>query len=261
MKPNSEISGKEMVVPHSSAHHSPAILICVLLFALLFASTYVATAATNSPALSALSELVKPAKKIPFKDVILATTHHRLIDFDTNNPAHVALHKKISTAAATAAGTARTNGLFAIRANEAGNHIEPFVKTALRETGLNARTPVTADGDAQTVGYPDIEILGDVPCYLELKTYNSTTVNTTQRSFYYSPSSNPKVTHDALHLLLAYELEKIARDGKTAFIPVHWKLITLQDLEVDLKFEFNQSNRGLYGKESGKSLMGEGNSR
>ncbi len=230
-----------------------------LVIALLLESlcTGLAVEPTNSPALSALSELVKPAKKIPFKDVILATTSHRLLDFDTNNPAHVALHKRISAAAAAAADTARTNGLFAIRANEAGNHIEPFVKTALREAGLNARTPVTADGDAQTVGYPDIEILGDVPCYLELKTYNASTVNTTQRSFYYSPSANPKVTHDALHLLLAYELEKTMRDGKTAFVPVHWKLITLQDLEVDLKFEFNQSNRGLYGKESGKALLGE----
>ena len=66
------------------------------------------------------------------------------------------------------------------------------------------------------------------------------------------------VTHDALHLLLAYELERTQRDGKTAFLPVHWKLITLQDLEVDLKFEFNQSNRGLYGKEGAKSLLAEG---
>lgn len=253
--------GRGIIILHSPANLSSAFLICVLLLALLFASTHVATAATNSPALSALSELVKPAKKIPFKDVILATTGYHLLDFDINNPAHIALHKKISTAAAAAAGTTRTNGLFAIRANEAGNHIEPFVKAALREAGLNARTPVTADGDAQTVGYPDIEILGDVPCYLELKTYNASTVNTTQRSFYYSPSTNPKVTHDALHLLLAYELEKIVRDGKTAFVPVHWKLITLQDLEVDLKFEFNQSNRGLYGKESGKALLGEGGNK
>jgi hypothetical protein len=31
----------------------------------------------------------------------------------------------------------------------------------------------------------------------------------------------------------------------------------LQDLEVDLKFEFNQSNRGLYGKEAGKAILAE----
>ncbi len=136
--------------------------------------------------------------------------------------------------------------------------MELFVKAALKEAHLTARTPVTTEGNAQTTGYPDVEILSDPPCYIELKTYSASTANTTQRSFYYSPSEHPKVTRDALHLLLAYELERAERDGKTAFIPTHWKLITLQDLEVDLKFEFNQSNRGLYGKDANRALLSEG---
>ena len=73
----------------------------------------------------------------------------------------------------------------------------------------------------------------------------------------HSPSPTPKVTHDALHLLLAYELERSERDGRVTFLPTHWKLVTLQDLEVDLKFEFNQSNRGLYGRDAAKSVLGE----
>ena len=72
-------------------------------------------------------------------------------------------------------------------------------------------------------------------------------------------AAGAKVTRDALHLLLAYELEKQTRDGKTVFLPAHWKLITLQDLEVDLKFEFNQSNRGLYGREP--AVLGEDGNR
>jgi len=56
-------------------------------------------------------------------------------------------------------------------------------------------------------------------------------------------------------LLLAYELEKVERDGQSVFVPRHWRLLTLQDLEVDLKFEFNQSNRGLYG--DGKATLDE----
>jgi hypothetical protein len=152
---------------------------------------------------------------------------------------------------------ARTSGLAAARANEAGNQLEPFVRAALRELGLSARVPVTTAGEAQAVGYPDVEIPGEPHCYLELKTYSATTINTTQRSFYYSPSERPKVTRDALHFLLAYELEKSDRSGKTVFIPAHWKLITLENLEVDLKFEFNQSNRGLYGKEAGPAMLGE----
>jgi len=227
-------------------------------FLVLFAINTPAAGATNSPSAAAIAELIKPAKKIPFKEVILTTTQHRILDFDTNNSAHIALHKKLSEAARSATAKAHTAGLFSARANEAGNHMEAFVKAALKDAGLQARTPVTTAGEAQTTGYPDIEILGDTPCYLELKTYSAATMNTTQRSFYYSASEHPKVTRDAIHLLLAYELEKKERNGQTAFVPTHWKLITLQDLQVDLKFEFNQSNRGLYGKERQKSLLAEG---
>jgi hypothetical protein len=212
---------------------------------------------TNSSLHSVLADLVQPAKSIPFKEVIQATTHQRVLNFNPNNPAHVELRKKILAAAKLAGERGRKEGIATARANEAGNHIEPFVKVALREIGLHAQTPTNALGKAQTTGYPDIEIASQPPCYVELKTYNATTVNTTQRSFYYSPSERPKVTRDALHFLLAYELEKSDRSGKTVFIPVHWKLITLENLQVDLKFEFNQSNRGLYGKEAGPAMLGE----
>lgn len=236
--------------------HRPAGILCLALLLPRLAAA--GAEETNAPAVPALAELAKPAKRIPFKDVILATTRQRVLDFDTNNAAHLALHRKISAAATAAAAKARATGLFAARANEAGNQMEDFVRAALAEAGLAARVPRTVAGEAQAVGYPDVEIPGDPHCYLELKTYSAATANTTQRSFYYSPSVNPKVTRDALHLLLAFELERTGRAGKTAFLPAHWKLITLQDLEVDLKFEFNQSNRGLYGQEGAKALLGEG---
>ena len=213
-------------------------------------------APTNAPLETVLAELAQPARRLPFQTVIAATTGHRVLHFDTNNPAHLELSRRILRAAALAGARAQKEGIATARANEAGNHIEPFVRAALRETGLGAQVPVTAAGRAQVAGYPDIEITNAPACYLELKTYNAATVNTSQRSFYYSPSAHSKVTRDALHLLLAYELEKQTRDGQTVFRPVHWKLITLEDLEVDLKFEFNQSNRGLYGRE--QAVLGEG---
>ena len=209
----------------------------------------------NAPSERALTELTAPAKKLPFKTVIHATTGHRVLDLDTNNPAHVELRAKLLRAAALAGERARQDGLSAARPNEAGNYLEPFVRTALREAGLDARIPRTTEDRAQATGYPDVEISDPVACYLELKTYNAVTVNTTQRTFYYSPSETPKVTRDAVHLLLAYEVEKVERDGRTLFLPRHWKLLTLQDLEVDLKFEFNQSNRGLYG--NGRATLDE----
>ena len=221
-------------------------------------TTVPALAQTNSHLVTTLGELTKPEKQIPFKTVIEATTHFRVLDFDTNNPAHVALHQKLLQAAALAGQRAAKEGIETARANEAGNHLEPFVRAALREVGLAARIPVNAAGAAQATGYPDVEIAGATPCYLELKTYNASTANTTQRTFYYSPSEHPKITRDALHFLLAYQLEKTTRDGQTIFTPVHWKLLTLENLAVDLKFEFNQSNRGLYGNEAARALLSEG---
>jgi len=239
-------SGEGSESPYVASYQSIIVLLCLLLAAVLL-NLRAFAAETNALTERVLAELTQPAKKIPFKTVLHATTGHRLLDLDTNNSAHVELRAKILQAAALAGERARKSGLTAIRANEAGNQIERFVRDALKESGLDARIPRNTADRAQATGYPDIEITGPVPCYLELKTYNAATVNTTQRSFYYSPSTTPKVTRDALHLLLAYELEKTERDGKTVFLPGHWKLITLQDLEVDLKFEFNQSNRGLYG--------------
>ncbi len=202
----------------------------------------------DTNALSAsLAALTKPSGKIPFATVIHATTGHRVLSLDTNNPAHVDLRARILKAAALAGERARRDGLSAARPNEAGNYLEPFVRAALKECGLEARVPHTTAGRAQATGYPDVEITAPVPCYLELKTYNAATVNTTQRSFYYSPSETPKVTRDALHLLLGFELEKSTRPGGTTYLPVRWKLVTLEQMEVELKFEFNQSNRGLYG--------------
>lgn len=230
----------------------PSVIPCALVIAsLVISSSAPAQSPTNTLAAS-LAELARPAKGIPFRTVVEATTGHRVLPLDTNLPAHHALRTNILNAARLAGERAGTAGLSAARPNEAGNYLEPYVRAALRECGLDARVPQTANGRTQTAGYPDIEITAPVPCYIELKTYSATTANTTQRSFYYSPSESPKVTRDALHLLLGYELERIERDGKTQFLPRHWKLLTLENLEVDLKFEFNQSNRGLYGNRAAR---------
>jgi hypothetical protein len=55
----------------------------------LFCATSVVAEETNSHLIATLGELIKPEKQIPFKDVIQARTHFHVLDFDTNNPAHV----------------------------------------------------------------------------------------------------------------------------------------------------------------------------
>jgi hypothetical protein len=215
-----------------------------------------AWAQPTSAVYTAVKTLTQPVRSLPFRDVIWATTGHRVLSLDTNNPDHRKLVQLIQQAAQRAASQAHRQGLVTARANEAGNAIEPLVRQALREVGLVAQIPTNAAGKAQVAGYPDLEIVGPVRCYLELKTYNAATTRSTQRTFYYSPSPLPKVTQDALHLLLAFELEPVPQAGRTVFVPIGWTLLSLEDLVVDLKLEFNQSNRGLYGRP--EAVLGQG---
>ncbi len=181
----------------------------------------------------------------PFAEVIRRTTGQEVIAFDATNPAHAALLTKLKTAAAAAAISAREAKIVSARANEVGNALEAHVFQALKAAGLTAERPRTATGRGQAAGYPDVALESEPPCYLELKTYNVRTANSTQRTFYYSPAPETKVTRTALHLLLAYEFEQQNDGGQTIWVPVHFKLVSLHDLTVRLKVEYNQSNRGL----------------
>lgn len=139
-------------------------------------------------------------------------------------------------------------GIFTARPNEAGNHIEPFVVDALRYTGLKADKPIAKSGKKKAAGYPDIYIedkYGRI-IYADCKTYNTKTKHQTFRTFYFSPSKDPKITRDAFHLLLSFELDTAERKGKRAFIPISWQIYTLDKLLIQVKHEFNASNKDLY---------------
>jgi hypothetical protein len=49
-------------------------------------------------------------------------------------------------------------------------------------------------------------------------------MNNSFRTFYFSPFNDPKITKDAFHLLMSFELDTAERKGKRAFIPVSWQL-------------------------------------
>jgi len=58
-------------------------------------------------------------------------------------------------------------------------------------------------------------------------------------------TTNPllKITKDAFHLLLSFELTREERKGEMAFVPISWQLYTLENLKVQVKHEFNASNK------------------
>ena len=186
------------------------------------------------------------AAPVPFKEVIKNATQHRVLDFDTNNPAHLELQNQLVKAAALAGKRAASQGLPRRRTGEARSEIKNLVQAALREAGLQIQRLSTAANAGESPEYPDFEIAGSVPCYLEVKTYNAGTAHGSQHTFHYSPSRPPRITRDALHFILAFQVERERRDGETALVPIRWKLVTLEDLSVTPRREFNQCNRELY---------------
>ena len=184
-----------------------------------------------------------------FGAVVYSVTGHRIIPVRPKAPRDAALLPKLSKALANAAARAQTKGIRARRVNEVGNYMETFVRRSINAVGLKAGIPITSDGRHQSTGYPDVcvEEPDGRTSYLEIKTYNRANINTTQRSFYFSPPSRgSKVTRDARHLLAAFEIVKERKPMGDVYRPVHWKLLTLEGLKVKLKYEFNASNRDLY---------------
>jgi len=199
-----------------------------------------------------ISKFLEPLKGIPFPLAIKALTGFKVLTFEPSVEQNKKLLEQLSKAAQLGGRKAFEEGIFTARPNEAGNHIEPFVVDALKDVGLKADKPIAKSGKRKAPGYPDIQIEDEWnrTIYLDCKTYNTLTKDQTFRTFYFSPSKDPKITKDAFHLLMSFELDTAEREGRRAFIPVSWQIYTLDKLLIQVKHEFNASNKDLYTKES-----------
>jgi hypothetical protein len=204
-----------------------------------------------------ISKFMAPLKDIPFPIVIKAISGFSIVPFNPDVKADRILLEKLIRAMKKATKSANQTGIFANRPNEVGNHIEPFVRDALNEIGMKATIPTTSHGKHKSAGYPDIELhdTDNRVTYLECKTYNRKSEDSPFRAFYLQPSKDFKVTADARHLLVGFEIRVEERNGKKAYVPIHWRLYTLDNLRVQVKHEFNASNKDIYQNDS---LLAEG---
>lgn len=211
----------------------------------------------------ALSKFLKPLKNIPFKIAIKAISGCDVIPFDKNNPDNKQLLEDLISATKIAIKNANKIGIFTRRENEVGNHIESFMIKAINQIGLIANRPETREGKKKALGYPDI-FLKDKngrANYIECKTYNERNYQTTQRSFYFSPAeklADFKVIYNAHHFVISFKIKRAKRRGKIAFIPVYWKIFSLDNLIGQIKPEFNANNKQMYKDEA---LLAEGGMR
>lgn len=189
-----------------------------------------------------------PRRGISFSDAVFALTGCTVLPFDARDSADLELLSRLKRAAETAARNAAKTGIATARPNEAGNAIEPLVEAALRSVGLKGARPLCRSGSGRSAGYPDLQVTdqGGRIVYLDCKTYSRETRDQTFRSFYLSLTDDPKITCDAMHLILGFELAPIPEAGQNRFFPQRWSVWTLDRLSLQIKYEFNASNRDLY---------------
>jgi len=207
-----------------------------------------------------IKQMLNPLKDIPFNLVIESLTGQKVVPYDSNDPTDQELLNLLKDVAILGANKINKSGIESARANEVGNYIESYVKQALHEYSLNPDTPAGKSGKKKSTGYPDlIFFYKDNPYYLECKTYNLKNVDTTQRSFYFSPSDDFKVIYDTHHFVISYEMYVDSRRGnKNVYKCRHYKILSLESLSLDVKYEFNSDNRRMYSDGHGAILLDEG---
>ena len=180
-----------------------------------------------------------------FQTVIQELYRKEVLKFDHKNVSNQRVLDELNRAMINVLNEVQGNPIIRPRANEVGNDMEGPVIAALNRIDLQARAPEARSGRGKSTGYPDIIAkteIGDI--FLEVKTYNKKNENTTFRSFYLSPSTDPKVHTDACHLLLGFEMKNSGNEYR----PVSFKIVDLYGLECSLKSEYNSDNRRLYEK-------------
>ena len=202
-----------------------------------------------------LTQFIQPIKNIPFEIIIQALFAKNVKKFDPRVKSNGMLLKTIAKAMCEVCKRIQAKPIKRNRPNEVGNDIEAFVISALQQYKIKAGTPKTKSGKQKSTAYPDIKITKNgLPVYLEVKTYAQNSRNTSLRSFFLSPSRDPKVTEEAFHLAVGFE---IAQTGNN-FYPVAFKIIDLYGLDCDMKAEFNSDNKRLYQK---NRILIQGNSQ
>jgi len=207
-----------------------------------------------------IKQMLTPLKDIPFNLVIETMTGKKVVSFDFKNSEHKDVLNVLKEVALNAGREINKNGILRPRPNEVGNDIEPFVKNALNSLNLNAETPTGPSGKKKSTGYPDLLFWYDEkPYYLECKTYNIENLKTTQRSFYFSPSDEFKVVYDAPHFLLSFEIYVAGEQGRNHIYKCkHYKILSLESLSIDVKYEFNSDNQRMYSGKNGAVILYEG---
>lgn len=202
--------------------------------------------------IQSLMETANALEGVPFREVIEASTGHKVIAVSPKSAADSALLDHLAAAADALlvwlnAPQSPVRGLR--RINEASRSVEDQLRKLLNSGDFSCAVPRTAGGTEQRSGYPDLRIV-HIPTgrvtYLDPKLFETGSRASSLRTFYYEPRTlTGKIQEDARHILLGITHD--GKDGQWTF--QSWDMVDLYDLKVRLKAEFQGSNRDLYRKD------------
>lgn len=191
-------------------------------------------------------------EEVPFSEVIAATTGRAMLSVDRERDAKML---KTLGGAIDGALTRLNDPDHEIHTVGRVNEASRYVEDELRETvgaipGWTCGVPTTVDGKEQRSGYPDLRIVTETGkvLYLDPKLYAPGSRDSSLRTFYYEPrSGTSKVREDAVHLLAGFRHN--GEKGRKFRLDA-WELVDLSKLRVQLKAEFQASNREIYSEET-----------
>lgn len=194
-----------------------------------------------------MKRLIVGAHDVYFRDVIKAATGNEVLKLTLGNMADLApLKARFTNDLSRISDVVKKeyNG----RANELSNYMEQVVSKEINTlpSFKTSRPEVNGKGK-QAGGYPDLIVhVKDWDFYLEVKTFQTKTKDSSLRTFYYKPGVNSKVTRTCSHILIAFEVESKGGENRSPFILKNVKILDLYTLKVNLKPEFNASNVDVY---------------
>ena len=191
-------------------------------------------------------------KGIPFSEVLAATTGKKIYPIDSSrDAAWLAQLSKVLDKTLETLNKPEHKIHTTARVNEASRFIEDELMAQCRLVpGWSCGVPPTTDGAEQRSGYPDLRLVledGSV-VYLDPKLHAEGSQTSTFRTFYYEPkNSTGKIHDDARHLLVG--IEHSGQEGKNLRL-LAWELVDVSKLKVQLKAEFQASNKAMYAPEN-----------
>lgn len=192
--------------------------------------------------------LIKGAKNVLFRDVVKSASGFNILKVDgVYLEAIKQIKESLKSDLDSISKSIEKN--FSGRANELSNYLEGVVKTHINNKlrGFLASIP-KAGKNRRSAGYPDliVEFEKGKYVYVEVKTYQIKTINSSLRSFYFKPSEQNKIMESCPHIIIGFEVISLGRNNRSPFKINNFKIVDLYDLKVDLKPEFNANNPAIY---------------